>query len=240
MTGPRDSLALAVVLPLLGHRCRFGAWAFGQTCRTVCRTYDRNICIGLFLFTRILIPDAMLTLTITWRHVGVAARCSTEAGTTHPRRWALVYGLLPGHRPAAERPYRGCVSRGGRTRSTWRSRDNCFPRSVEEAAIPALVAAHRSGHRRALARAGDAAQSAHFAFSLHSGPGEYRGFFWFYFINEHLLRFLNLRYPRDYNTVPRLWFWLLNLVWLFPWSAYLPAAVKLPYSRSDARASRHG
>src|SRR5262249_45286132 len=43
----------------------------------------------------------------------------------------------------------------------------------------------------------------HFAFSMHSGPGEYRGFFWFYFFNEHLLRFLNLRYPRDYNTVPR-------------------------------------
>ena len=38
---------------------------------------------------------------------------------------------------------------------------------------------------------------------MHSGPGEYRGFFWFYFFNEHLLRFLNLRYPRDYNTVPR-------------------------------------
>ena len=61
----------------------------------------------------------------------------------------------------------------------------------------------------------------YFAFSMHSAPGEYRGFFWFYFINEHLLRFLNLRYPRDYNTVPPLWFWLLNLVWIFPWSVYL-------------------
>ncbi len=65
-----------------------------------------------------------------------------------------------------------------------------------------------------------------FAFSLHSGPGKYRGFFWFYFFNEHLLRFLNLRYPRDYNTVPRVWFWLLNLVWLFPWSAYLSGSVE--------------
>ena len=77
----------------------------------------------------------------------------------------------------------------------------------------------------------------YFAFSMHSGPGEYRGFFWFYFFNEHLLRFLNLRYPRDYNTVPRLWFWLLNLVWLFPWSAYLPAAVKQSY-REPSRAGR--
>jgi len=40
---------------------------------------------------------------------------------------------------------------------------------------------------------------------MHSGPGEYHGFFWFYFLNEHLFRFLNMRYPRDYNTVPRLW-----------------------------------
>jgi len=24
------------------------------------------------------------------------------------------------------------------------------------------------------------------------------------------------RYPRDYNTVPRLYFWLLHLLWLFP------------------------
>ncbi len=77
----------------------------------------------------------------------------------------------------------------------------------------------------------------YFAFSMHSGPGEYRGFFWFYFFNEHLLRFLNLRYPRDYNTVPRALFWLFNLIWLFPWSAYLPAAVNLPY-RENSRAAR--
>ena len=41
---------------------------------------------------------------------------------------------------------------------------------------------------------------------MHGGPGQYRGFFWFYFINEQLLRFLNTRYPRDYNTVPRFLF----------------------------------
>src|SRR6476646_4571595 len=77
----------------------------------------------------------------------------------------------------------------------------------------------------------------YFNFSMHSGPGEYHGFFWFYFFNEQLLRFLNLRYPRDYNTVPRLAFWLLNLLWLFPWSAYLPAAAKLNYKPLD-RAGR--
>jgi hypothetical protein len=73
----------------------------------------------------------------------------------------------------------------------------------------------------------------HFAFTLHSGPGQYHGFFWFFFINEQLLRFLNLRYPRDYNTVPRLYFWLLHLVWLFPWSVYFPAVVKLSFKPVD-------
>jgi hypothetical protein len=68
-------------------------------------------------------------------------------------------------------------------------------------------------------------------------PGHYHGFLWFYFINEQLLRFLNLRYPRDYNTVPRAWFWLFHLIWLFPWSVYLPAVAKLSFRPVD-RAGR--
>jgi hypothetical protein len=77
----------------------------------------------------------------------------------------------------------------------------------------------------------------YFAWTLKSGPGLYHGFLWFYVINEQLLRFLNLRYPRDYNTVPRLWFWLFHLLWLFPWSVYLPAIVKLSFKPID-RAGR--
>ncbi len=72
---------------------------------------------------------------------------------------------------------------------------------------------------------------------MKSLPGEYHGFWWFFFINEQLLRFLNLRYPRDYDTVPRSLFWLFNLIWLFPWSVYLPAAFKLSYRPVD-RAGR--
>jgi len=45
-------------------------------------------------------------------------------------------------------------------------------------------------------------------------------FLWFYFIREHLLRYLGMRYPKDYDTVPRWLFWTLHLVWLFPWSAF--------------------
>ena len=70
----------------------------------------------------------------------------------------------------------------------------------------------------------------YFDFTMQSEPGNYHGFFWFYFFNEHVFRFLNMRYPRDYNTVPRALFWLFHLLWLFPWSVFLPAAVKLQLS----------
>jgi hypothetical protein len=51
-------------------------------------------------------------------------------------------------------------------------------------------------------------------------------FLWFYFIREHLLRYLGRRYPKDYDTVPRLLFWGLLLVWLFPWSAFIWGLVR--------------
>ena len=68
--------------------------------------------------------------------------------------------------------------------------------------------------------------------------GRYHGFFWFYFINEHVLRFLNLRYPRDYNTVPRLYFWLFHLLWFFPWSVYFPAVCEAAVTASRTGRSR--
>ncbi|SPF37207.1 putative Glycosyl transferase family 39 [Syntrophobacter sp. SbD1] len=46
-------------------------------------------------------------------------------------------------------------------------------------------------------------------------------FLWFYFIREHVLRYLGMRYPRDSGSVPRLLFWGLHLLWLFPWSAFI-------------------
>jgi len=50
--------------------------------------------------------------------------------------------------------------------------------------------------------------------------GASRGFFWFYFINEHVLRYTKHRYPRDYDTVPLLLFLSLTLLFLLPWSAF--------------------
>jgi 4-amino-4-deoxy-L-arabinose transferase-like glycosyltransferase len=62
-------------------------------------------------------------------------------------------------------------------------------------------------------------------------PGNVHGFFYFYFINEQYLRFLGKRYPVDYNKLPFLLYWSLHLVWLFPWSLFLPAAVRRAWDR---------
>jgi 4-amino-4-deoxy-L-arabinose transferase-like glycosyltransferase len=55
--------------------------------------------------------------------------------------------------------------------------------------------------------------------------GQARGFLWFYFINEHVMRFLGKRVPAGYDTSPLLLFWILLVVWLIPWSAFLPQAL---------------
>jgi 4-amino-4-deoxy-L-arabinose transferase-like glycosyltransferase len=64
--------------------------------------------------------------------------------------------------------------------------------------------------------------------------GNVHGWAWFYFVNEQLLRYLNLRVPRDYDTVPLYLFWGLCLIWLMPWSAFAFKAI------SGARRSSSG
>jgi 4-amino-4-deoxy-L-arabinose transferase-like glycosyltransferase len=63
--------------------------------------------------------------------------------------------------------------------------------------------------------------------AAHRNPpvGEARGWFWFYVINEHFLRFLGKRIPHDYGQVPVILFWILLGVWLMPWGAFLPGAL---------------
>jgi 4-amino-4-deoxy-L-arabinose transferase-like glycosyltransferase len=66
----------------------------------------------------------------------------------------------------------------------------------------------------------------HILAALRNPPaGQAKGFLWFYFVNEHFLRYLGKRYPADYGTFPLLLFWGMILVWLLPWSAFLPQAV---------------
>jgi len=67
----------------------------------------------------------------------------------------------------------------------------------------------------------------HILAALRNPPqGNVRGFLWFYFVNEHILRFLNRRVPRDYDTVPLLLFWVLLVLWLIPWTVFLPQSLQ--------------
>jgi 4-amino-4-deoxy-L-arabinose transferase-like glycosyltransferase len=230
----RIPTALAAVL-LCFVTARYGAWAFGRRAGFYAGLALATS-IGLFLFTRILIPDVMLTLAITVCFMAFQRVMHEDGEEPHPRRWpaligiALGVGVLLKGLLALVVPVGGvlvylAITRQLFSRETWRKL-----RPVSTILIFLLIAA--PWHVLATLRV-----PPYFNFSMHSGPGEYHGFFWFYFFNEHLLRFLNLRYPRDYNTVPRLAFWLLNLLWLFPWSAYLPAAARLNYKPVD-RAGR--
>jgi 4-amino-4-deoxy-L-arabinose transferase-like glycosyltransferase len=228
----RLPLALAASL-LCWVTYRFGKWAFDEDAGLYAGVALATS-VGLFLFTRILIPDATLTLAITgaiWAWLGLL-----DPDNNHRLRWSLILGtclgvglLLKGLIavvfPAMAGLAYTALTRQMFSASAWRRLN-----LGTVAAVCVLIAApwYMLATRR---------NPPYFAFSLHSGPGEYRGFFWFYFFNEHLLRFLNLRYPRDYNTVPRPLFWLLNLVWIFPWSAYLLAVPTLSF-RPTSRAGR--
>ena len=55
--------------------------------------------------------------------------------------------------------------------------------------------------------------------------GAVRGFLWFYFVNEQFMRYVNKRVPPGYDTVPLFIFWGLLLVWMIPWTVFLPEAV---------------
>jgi len=211
----------------------FGVWAFGKPAG-----FYAGLCmatgIGLFLFTRILIPDVMLTLTTTlamWAFLR-----ALDEDEPHPRLWAFILaaclgtGLLLKSLIAVVFPVAAGIIYLALTHQlfsvvAWK-RLHIFSGTL----IVLLIAV--PWHVLATLR-----NPPYFAFTLHSGPGQYHGFLWFFFINEQLLRFLNLRYPRDYNTVPRLYFWLLHFVWLFPWSVYFPAVAKLSFKPID-RAGR--
>jgi 4-amino-4-deoxy-L-arabinose transferase-like glycosyltransferase len=188
-------------------------------------------CIGLFLFTRILIPDVILTLTIAlamWAFLR-----ALDDREPHPSVWAYTFwasiaiGLLLKGLIAALFPF---AAAGLYLLFTKQLRSIRSLRPVEGIAILLLIAA--PWHVLATLR-----NPPYFDLTPKSEPGQYHGFFWFYFLNEHVFRFLNMRYPRDYNTVPRYLFWLFHLLWLFPWSVYIPGFFKLSYKPVD-RAGR--
>ena len=58
------------------------------------------------------------------------------------------------------------------------------------------------------------------------GLPTHAGWAWFYLYNEHIARFLGKRIPHDYGQVPIPLFWALLVLWLVPWAAFLPAALR--------------
>jgi 4-amino-4-deoxy-L-arabinose transferase-like glycosyltransferase len=217
----------AIALALLS--AAFGTWAFGKRAgfyAGLCM----GTCVGLFLFTRVQIPDVMLTFTIALAMWAFLRALDPEE--QHPRAWAVVLaaslgtGLLLKSLIAIVFPAGAAIIYLLFTRQLFLSQTWQRLHWLSGLLIMAIIAV--PWHVLATLR-----NPPYFAWTLHSGPGQYHGFLWFYFINEQLLRFLNLRYPRDYNTVPRLYFWLFHLLWLFPWSVYLPAAARLSYKPVD-------
>jgi len=213
--------------------CRFGRWAFSPEAG-MCAGLALATCCGLFLFTRILIADILVTLTITASIYGYMR--AIEGREEESRRWALLgaaamgcgvllKGLIAVVFPVGTVLVYLVVSGGWRSKEVWR-------RVHVVGSMGLVVGIAGPWHILATLR-----NPPYFDFSLESRPGQYRGFFWFYFFNEHILRFLGRRYPRDYNRVPVIWFWLLNVVWLFPWSVFFPGVVGLDY-RGEGRAER--
>jgi 4-amino-4-deoxy-L-arabinose transferase-like glycosyltransferase len=175
---------------------------------------------GVFLFTRVLIPDVLLSLLI-------AASLYFFLSTLEPggRAWQWYAGYA-------------CMALGVLTKGLIAL---AFPGGAAFLYL-ALTGEWRRWREFRLA-SGLAlvlliAAPWHILAGLRNTGGEGgHGFFWFYFINEHVLRFLGKRYPRDYNKLPWALYWSLHLVWLFPWSFYLPAAIR---TIRDERASSRG
>ncbi len=212
---------------------RIGRWAFGEL-EGLFAGLAIATCMGLWLFTRILIPDVILTGTIALAMWSLLRALEDEE--PRPGLWASVFaasvgtglllkGLIAAVFPCAAAFVYLLVTKQLFLRRTWQR-----IRPFGGLAIILLIAA--PWHVIATLR-----NPPYFDLTPRSEPGQYHGFFWFYFLNEHVFRFLNIRYPRDYNTVPRHLFWLFHLLWFFPWSAFLPGVAKLGYRPAD-RAGR--
>jgi 4-amino-4-deoxy-L-arabinose transferase-like glycosyltransferase len=166
-------------------------------------------CAGVFLFTRILIPEVLLSLLIAAALYFFLTALEPEAAAW---RWYAGYAMMA----------LGVLTKGLIAL--------VFPCGA--AFFFLLVTGEWRRWREFRLISGLAlflaiAAPWHILAGLRNpGTAEHHGFLWFYFVNEHFLRFLGKRYPQDYNKLPATLYWTLHLVWLFPWSLYLPAAVR--------------
>ncbi len=200
---------------------------------------------GVFIFTRITIPDALVCLWITgslyafWgtEMPGSTARPSRGYDRVRSLCWSfaaccalnvLTKGLIGIVFPVGIVAVYLLLTRG--LRRSLRRICNLHPLSsllvfLAIAApwhIAAGLANPTQGHPAPftfIQDPGAVLPWGHWQVPLPT-DGNVRGWPWFYFMNEHLLRYLNLRVPRDYDTVPLALFWGLCLLWLMPWSAF--------------------
>jgi len=193
---------MLAMLALMWLSLQWATRAFGRRAGIYAGLFTTTTA-GYFLFTRILIPEAILSALIAACMYLVATALSDKS---QPWRWYVAYaclalavltkGLLPIVVVAGAFFWYVVISGEWRR---WRE----FRLGT---GLLLLVAIAGPWHVLAGVR----------------NPG----FFWFYFVNEHFLRFLGKRYPVDYNKLPGWLYWTLHLVWLFPWSMYLPVAIK--------------
>ncbi len=172
---------------------------------------------GLFIFTRILIPDAIVCLWLTlamlcfWRSLMRPTRANAAGFAVACALGVLTKGLIGLVFPLLIVLVYLAMTRNLRHLRRWHPLLGViiFLAIAAPWHVAAGIANPTVGHPGALPTAGN----------VH-------GFFWFYFVNEHLLRYLNRRVPRDYDTVPLALFWGLLMVWMLPWSAFLPSALR--------------
>lgn len=217
---------------------RMGLWAFSARVGLYSGLVVGS-CIGLFLFTRIQIPDVTLTATIAlalWSFLR-----ALDEDEPNSRTWAwlmcasmgaglLLKGLIALLFPLAAGFLYLIFTRQLFTKRTWQ---RLHP--LTGTLIALAIAA--PWHVLATLRNPPYLDLTFRAEPKPFSTADYRGFFWFYFMNEHVLRFLNRRWPIDYNTVPRALFWIFHLLWLFPWSGFIGGLIGLTY-KPDTRAGR--
>ena len=221
----RLPLALSVIF-LCWLTARFARWAFDELTGLYAGLI-LSTCIGLWLFTRIQIPDAMLTATIALALWAFLRAMEGESRWAYAMWAAMATGLLLKGLIAMVFPVGAIL--------LWLTLTRNWPQWRKLTPLPGLailIAIAAPWHLAAVL-----ANPPFLDLTMRSVPGEYHGFTWFYFLNEHVFRFLNMRWPRDYNTVPRPLFWIFHLLWLFPWSAFFPGLATLSF-RGEDRAHR--
>ncbi len=188
---------------------------------------------GVFLFTRIFIPDALLSLLLALSlYAALRALEITDDTTRSPTHAYIMWSAL-----ACAVLTKGLVAIVFLFASVgvfliltgeWRRWRSLHP--FTGALLFLAIAA--PWHILAALRNPAVPMPPNSGFPAHAGWA------WFYLYNEHIARFLGTRVPRDYNKLPAALYWLLHIVWLFPWSLFMPAAVVLAWRERGLRPAR--